>query len=167
MVVALAATVLVGWAALRTADESSADRRAPAFSLPGVRDPTATVALSDFLGRPIVVNFWASWCVPCRKEMPALQAVSERAGGRVAFVGIDHQDGRGGATRFLDQTGVAYPSGFDPGGQVAERYRVFGMPSTFFISADGRILGEHTGELTEDELVARMARHFGLDLSRT
>lgn len=164
-VVVLATAGGLGYVALR-GGAAEEPREAPPFSLPSVRDETETVALADFAGQPVVLNFWASWCVPCKKEMPALQRVSEATKGQVAFVGINHQDGRGGANELLDATGVGYPSGFDPGGRVAERYRLFGMPSTFFIDADGRILAEHTGELTEDDLIERLNDLFDVSPSR-
>jgi len=158
----LVATAVIAYLALRPGAEEQ--RQAPEFSMPSLRDETETIALADFRGEPLVLNFWASWCVPCRKELPALQKVSEATKGRVAFLGVNHQDGRRGAMRLLDETGVTYPSVFDPGGRIAGRYRLFGMPTTFFISADGRILGEHTGELTEDDLAERLDRFFDINL---
>ena len=156
-----AAVIAFGFVA-QSGDEEG--RRAPDFSMPSLQDEGGTITLADFRGQPVVLNFWASWCVPCRKEMPALQRVSEATEGQVAFLGVNHQDGRNGANRLLEETGVSYPSVFDPGGGLAERYRLFGMPSTFFISADGHILEEHTGELTEDDLVARIERLFNLEI---
>ena len=78
----------------------------------------------------MVVNFFASWCIPCRKEMPAFQAVSDRVGSKVAFLGIDHQDSREGGLDLVAQTGVRYPIGYDPDGSVATGYGLFGMPNT-------------------------------------
>lgn len=164
----LVAVAAVAWLALQSGQSGDgAERTAPDFSMPSLTDESETIHFADFRGKPVVLNFWASWCVPCRKEMPALQRVSEATEGRVAFLGVDHQDGRRGAIRLLEETGVTYPSVFDPRGQLAERYRLFGMPSTFFISADGRILSEHTGEMTEDDLIARIEEHFDLAVDRT
>ena len=96
-------------------------------------------------GKPVVVNFWASWCVPCRKEMPAFAAVHASLGDKVAFVGVNNKDLRDSAIKFMDQTGVRYPSGFDPQGDVAARY------------------GEsRTGELIGDELQRTIHRLFGV-----
>ncbi len=134
--------------------------RAPAFRLSEVRDESATVALEELRGRPVVLNFWASWCVPCRKEMPALQEASEEVQGRIAFVGINHQDSRGEARRFLEETGVRFPAGYDPEGRTALSYGLFGMPTTVFISADGRILDRHRGEISEGELKRKIERLF-------
>jgi len=134
---------------------------APDFSLPEVRGD-GQVVLGNLRGRPVVLNFFASWCVPCRKEMPAFQAVSARLGDRVAFVGVDHKDNREAGRQLLAETGVRYPTGYDPDGEVATRFALFGMPTTVFIGPDGRILDKHTGELTEDDLEASITRLFGI-----
>ena len=134
--------------------------RAPAFRLSDVRDESGSVSLEDFRGRPVVLNFWASWCVPCRKEMPALQEVSEEVQDRIAFVGINHQDNRGEAVAFLDDTGVDFPAGYDPEGATATAYGLYGMPTTIFISPDGRILERHRGEISESDLRRKIERLF-------
>jgi cytochrome c biogenesis protein CcmG/thiol:disulfide interchange protein DsbE len=108
----------------------------------------------------VVLNFWASWCVPCRKEMPALQEASEEVQGRVAFVGVNHQDSRGEALKFLEETGVRFPAAYDPEGRTATAYGLFGMPTTIFISPDGRILERHRGEISEAELKRKIERLF-------
>ena len=134
--------------------------RAPAFRLSDVRDESGSVALEDYRGRPVVLNFWASWCVPCRKEMPALQEVSDEVQDRVAFLGVNHQDSRGDALTFLDETGVRFPAGYDPQGATASAYGLYGMPTTVFISPDGRILERHRGEISESELRRQIERLF-------
>lgn len=139
---------------------SSADSAAPTFRIPDLRDEAATIDLRDLRGRPVVLNFWASWCVPCRKEMPAFQAVYRRTGDDVAFLGINNKDSRDDALDLLRTTGVRYPSGFDPKGQVAQAYGLYGMPTTVFISADGRILATRTGEMTESALSAAITELF-------
>jgi cytochrome c biogenesis protein CcmG/thiol:disulfide interchange protein DsbE len=152
--VALAA----GVSAVLVADTSrlSGDDRgvtAAAFRLPDIRSADRTVALADFRGRPVVLNFWSTSCGPCRKEMPALESVSARYRDRVAFVGVDHEDTQAGALRFLATTGVRYPVGFDPPGATAEAYRLRGLPTTVFIQGDGRVLLRHTGPLTRAQLL--------------
>jgi len=121
----------------------------------------AQVSLASLRGRPVVVNLWASWCVPCRKEMPALEAVYRQGRGRVAFIGVNHEDDRDAALKFVAKTGVTYPSGFDPRGKVATAYGLVGLPTTLCISADGRLLGRRTGAVTERELRATIVRFFG------
>ena len=134
--------------------------RAPSFALPRVGAPEETVSLADFAGRPVVVNFWASWCAPCRRERPALREISERRPD-VAFVGVNHQDGRSGALELQEETGIRYPSGYDPDGGTAKAYGLVGMPATVFVSADGRILERRMGELSAGELERTVARLFG------
>jgi cytochrome c biogenesis protein CcmG/thiol:disulfide interchange protein DsbE len=131
------------------------------FELENVRRDEPPVSLAAYRGRPVVLNFFASWCGPCRREMPGFEAVHDRIGGRVAFVGINHQDQRGGALDLLEETGVSYPSGFDPHGSVAAAYGLFGMPTTLFISPEGRVLERRTGEMSERELEATIRRLFG------
>ncbi|MBW3548953.1 MAG: TlpA family protein disulfide reductase, partial [Actinobacteria bacterium] len=94
-------------------------RQAPTFAVADLRDPDRTIELADYRGGPVVLNFWASWCVPCRREMPALQATHEELGDAVTFIGINHQDDRDAAMDLLAEVGVTYSSGFDPEGKVA------------------------------------------------
>jgi len=126
--------------------------RAADFELPDLRDPDATVALDDYTGTPIVLNFCASWCVPCRREMPTFQALHERLGDQVAFVGVNHQDSRDAALALLADTGVDYDAGYDPQGTVAADYGLFGMPTTVFIAANGDVVATRTGEIPAAEL---------------
>lgn len=125
---------------------------ASAFTLPDLADPAATVTLSEFRGRPVVVNFWASWCVPCRREMPRLAAAARRLDGRVSFVGVNYRDQRNDALAFVRQTAVPYRSGFDGDGAVGTSYGIYGLPTTVFIDARGRIVGRYLGEMKGDTL---------------
>lgn len=113
----------------------------------------STRSLSDLYGdRPLIVNFWASWCPPCVTEMPDIEQVHQQLGGQVDFLGINTQDGEEEARRLVGETGVTYPLAWDREGEIFETFGVFGMPSTFFISRDGRVVGRHTGLLTEETL---------------
>ncbi|CAN5484168.1 hypothetical protein BH20ACT2_BH20ACT2_03920 [soil metagenome] len=123
---------------------------APGFVLASLADDDVLISLADLSGTPAVVNFWASWCVPCRREMAALEAIHQEYAGRVNFVGVNHQDVRSDALDLVAEIGITYPSGYDPRGEVAVEYELFGMPTTVFSTARGRIAGRHTGELTED-----------------
>ena len=133
------------------------ERSAPGFELPGLADPDDVVSLAGADG-PVLLNIWASWCVPCRREMPVLQAGHEEYGDRVSFIGVNHQDQRDAALEFLEETGVTYRSGFDPRGSTARAYGAFGLPTTYFITASGRIVATKTGELTDAELSAELDR---------
>src|SRR5579864_8924632 len=103
----------------------------------------APITLAEFRGHPVVLNFWASWCPPCRAEMPALEAAyrTYRSQG-VVVIGIDGATDTWEASRmFLAARGVTYPVARDDRGRVAEAYRVAALPTTFFIRADGRVAG--------------------------
>ena len=157
MVVAVAFVAGVGSAGLPDAGvdlvtATDGGDPAPPFLLESLVDESSTISLADHAGTPVLVNFWASWCVPCRREMPALEAIHREFAGRVDFIGINHQDDRDDALALIAETGITYPSGYDPRGDVAVDYELFGMPTTVFIPADGRIAGRHTGELTETDL---------------
>ncbi|MCP4196897.1 MAG: TlpA family protein disulfide reductase, partial [Proteobacteria bacterium] len=117
------------------------------------------VALSDVLGqgKPVVLNFWAALCPPCRLEMPDLQAVHEQYGDDVTLFGLDigpfmnlgsREDGKA----LIQELGVTYPAGTTFDNQVARDYRIIGMPSTLFITPNGEILRTWTGLLTEEKL---------------
>lgn len=133
------------------------ERPAPGFELPGLADPDDVVSLAGADG-PVMMNIWASWCVPCRREMPLLQKANEEYGDRVTFIGVNHQDQRDAALEFLRETGVTYRSGFDPQGSTARDYGAFGLPTTYFITASGRIVATKTGEMTDGELSAELDR---------
>lgn len=136
------------------------DGPAPGFELKNLRPGAPPVSLAAAGGRPVVLNVWASWCTPCRREMPALAAAHGTFGDRVAFIGINHQDTRDHAIALLDGTGVAYPSGYDPEGSVALDYGLFGMPTTISISADRELLERRTGEMTDAEIASTIRRLF-------
>lgn len=135
---------------------------APAFTArpyPG----QAPIALARYRGHPIVLNFWASWCPPCRAELPALEAAYQKYRARgVVVIGIDGAaDTWAGSRAFLDARGVTYPVGRDEAGQIAEAYHVDGLPTTFFIAPDGRvasvaITGGFTGKDGEKELTKQI-----------
>lgn len=120
---------------------------APTFALPALAQPSLTVTPADIAGRPAVVNFWASWCTPCRREMPAMQSVASELGPGVAFLGIDEQDLRGDGLAFLHRTRVAYPVASDTNGASAKDFGVRGLPTTIFVDSRGRIVGRYGGPL--------------------
>jgi peroxiredoxin len=111
-----------------------------------------SMRLADLRGTPIVVNFFAEWCAPCRKEMPDFEQVHQELGDEVAFVGIDVRDSVASAERVVKETGVTYTVGRDPSGEISQQFNVVNMPSTFVLSADGEILAVHPGALDADGL---------------
>jgi len=118
--------------------------------------------LDALRGRVVVVNFWASWCLPCREEMPALEQVSRdyaEAGKPVTVIGVDASDVRSEAAKFLDEVGVTYPTVYDQQGLrggVAASWTVTGLPQTWFVARDGSRAGRIAGRLTVDDLRSRV-----------
>ncbi len=123
----------------------------------------APATLADYRGRPLVLNFWASWCPSCVAEMSAaFRPAQEKLGEAVAFLGMNIQDDRAAAERLVEQTGVLFDLAEDPHGDLYRDLGGLGMPFTVFISSDGSILERHNGPLTEGQLVARIAELFGV-----
>ena len=112
---------------------------------------------AELKGTPVVVNFFASWCQPCRDEMPDFAAVHDEVGADVRFVGVNVTDGEAEARRLLEETGVDYTVARDPSGSLSEAFGVVNMPSTFLLDAEGRIASSHPGALTADELRSEIA----------
>jgi cytochrome c biogenesis protein CcmG/thiol:disulfide interchange protein DsbE len=118
--------------------------------------------LDGLRGRVVVVNFWASWCVPCRQEMPALEQVSRgyaEAGKPVTVIGVDASDVRGEAAKFLTRVGVTYPTVYDQQGLrggVAASWSVTALPQTWFVARDGSRAGRIAGRLQVDDLRSRV-----------
>jgi cytochrome c biogenesis protein CcmG/thiol:disulfide interchange protein DsbE len=106
----------------------------------------ATVRLSQLRGKPVVLNFWASWCAPCRQEAPTLKQAFEARRGRVAFLGVDFQDSPQAARAFEQEVGFPYPVGPAVGG-VPAGYAVDAPPDTFFIDSRGVVTAEFVGPL--------------------
>ena len=112
-------------------------------------------------GKPVVLNFWAGLCPPCRAEMPAFQRVADEYAGKVIFVGVDvgpyiglgSQDD---ARRLLDELGIQYPAAYAADASPLQLYAVLGMPTTLFLTADGRLVHKQSGLLLETQLRARV-----------
>jgi cytochrome c biogenesis protein CcmG/thiol:disulfide interchange protein DsbE len=127
-------------------------QEAPPMDLPDVRPDRPRVVLAELRGKAAVVNFWATWCTPCRREMPLLADAHRRLGDRMAIVGVDVKDNRDEAIRFLGELGVDYPSAYDPEASAAASFDIVGLPVTVLVGADGRVLDRITGELTARRL---------------
>ncbi len=134
---------------------------APLFTVPTLDG--GSFSLEDHLandGRPVFLNLWASWCLPCRQEMPALEAAAARHPG-VRFVGVAVRDRVDSAAAFAAEVGVTYTLGVDVDGIVDQEYPILGMPATFIISPEGVVLKRVYGQLLESQIDADLATFFG------
>jgi peroxiredoxin len=124
---------------------------APDFSLTTLDAQTSS--LGDLRGQAVLINFWATWCPPCRAELPALQAAHERYGDRVAFLGVDVKESSDSVADFVPQFGLTFPILLDSDGAVSDRlYQVRGIPTTLFLFPDGKVSARHAGPLTEADI---------------
>ena len=155
--VALIAILFVGLGTDPQAIESPlVGRGAPAFALRdlGSGEP---LSLEQFRGRPVVLNFWATWCGPCYEEHPLLVSAA-RALPQVQFVGVVFQDTEERIRQFLAERGSAYPTLIDDAGKTAIAYGVGGVPETFFLDGTGRIVAKYSGPLTPAVLESHLAK---------
>jgi cytochrome c biogenesis protein CcmG/thiol:disulfide interchange protein DsbE len=166
---------LLAWATLAAGKGSSLVAQiaageapsAPAFELEVIWPRTETwppellaatadgkLSLAELRGRPVVLNFWASWCIPCRDEAPILNASANAHRGEVVFVGIDVQDLRSDALSFLREFDVVYVSVRDDANETYRAYGLTGVPETYYVSADGRIIAHSPGAISRTSLEA-------------
>jgi cytochrome c biogenesis protein CcmG/thiol:disulfide interchange protein DsbE len=117
--------------------------------------------LASLKGTPVVINFWATWCVPCYQEHGVLTEGAQRLQPGVRFVGVVYDDEESKALQFLQQYGSAYPSLMDQLGKTAISYGVYGVPETFFLDANGTIVSKHEGPLTAASLAENIAKASG------
>lgn len=111
------------------------------------------VSLLDLRGRVVVLNFWASWCTPCREEAPALEQIwREYQAAEVSVVGVNIKDARANALAFIDEFEISYPNGPDSYGRISGSYRVYRVPETFVINTDGEIATRFVGPVVEQQL---------------
>jgi thiol-disulfide isomerase/thioredoxin len=126
---------------------------APDFSL--VLEDGRSLRLSDLQGKPVVINFWATWCGPCRMEMPELVKAAQDED--VIVLAVDVQEARGPVEEFAAEFGMTMPVVLDGEGKLRNLYRVPGLPTTYFVDKDGAIVSLVVGPLTPQVLAARLA----------
>ena len=114
------------------------------------------VKLSDYFGLPIVVNFWATWCGPCKREMPAFENMYEKYGEEVVFLMVNltdgYQDTVKKASDFVEQNGYTFPILFDVGGDASNTYGLYSIPRSLFIDSHGELFHSHTGTMSESQI---------------
>jgi peroxiredoxin len=141
-----------------------AGNAAPDFTLPQLNGEPLT--LSDFRGKPAIVNFWASWCPPCQKELPALQNAYTVYGDKIGFVAVDVKEDAGTVTTFIENMNLSFPIVLDSNGDISNvLYEVRGIPTTIFVDANGVVTARHVGPLDEatiDEYLAPLLEQTGL-----
>jgi DsbE subfamily thiol:disulfide oxidoreductase len=133
----------------------------PQLTLDCLTGPGA-VEMSHLHGKPEIINVWASWCAPCREEMPMLERAHDRLGGRVQFLGVDVKDSRSAALAFLARHGVGYAQVFDGDGDFPLRLRLQGVPNTLFVDASGTVVDRVIGRLDDSSLAEGISR-LGVD----
>mgnify|MGYP003937102233 FL=1 len=138
MVVAIV-LVLLAWAVQTKSAPPLASGVAPDFKLQTFDGQNIT--LSELRGKPVILNFWASWCIPCRTEAPILErAWKEYRERGVIILGVDYVDTELAAEKFIQEYGMTYPNGPDLGTRVSQKYRITGVPETYFITREGKML---------------------------
>lgn len=141
---------------------------APAFALPRL-DNGSVLSLASLLGKAVVINFWASWCPPCKTEAPALQRLYERFRRQgLVVLGVDQEDFRGDARRFARRYGFTFPIVHDRDKTMVGRFGVTGYPETYFIDRSGRIVGDRiTGPVDSSRNRRLLAEGVALALGRS
>jgi cytochrome c biogenesis protein CcmG/thiol:disulfide interchange protein DsbE len=132
--------------------ESLVGHPGPAFDLAALANPAGHVSLASYAGEPVIVNFFASWCGPCRTETPLLARYYSSEHGTVHVIGVDANDSRTAALAFTRKYGVSYPVGSDPAVTAASAYGVAGLPQTFFLNAQHKIVDHVYGVVTAGSL---------------
>lgn len=128
---------------------------APDFSLQTFDGQT--IRLSDYRGKVVMVNIWASWCLPCREEAPVLQAAYEEwADDGLVIIGVNWVDTEDKAREFIEEFGLTYPNGPDLEQRIARAFRMKGIPETYFIDRQGSAVYAHVGPLTPQMLEERL-----------
>jgi cytochrome c biogenesis protein CcmG/thiol:disulfide interchange protein DsbE len=143
---------LLGYALIdQPAEPPQTGSPVPDFHLTSLDGDAMT--MSTHQGEAVVLNFFASWCAPCRQEATALEQTWRQYQGQgVQFVGIAYKDAASKAQAFLDEFGVTYPTAVDPGNRTARAYGVTGVPETFVVDQQGRLVHHFVGPVTQEEL---------------
>ena len=157
----LLALLTYGFLSSRRGGRPQRGELVPGFSLALLDGSELTLA--DLRGQIVVLNFWASWCSPCRREAPALQRVWETYKDQgVVFVGVTYRDAKGASLAFIKEYGITYPNGVDERGRISGDYGVTAVPETYVIDREGRLAWFQIGEAQAEALADVLARQLEL-----
>ncbi|HYI46599.1 MAG TPA: TlpA disulfide reductase family protein [Actinomycetota bacterium] len=151
IVPAIAFVVLLGVAVINQEDPPKPGDRAPDFTAPLLGE-TGSLSLEELEGKPVVLNFWASWCAPCEDEAPMFKRANEKYGDEISFVGIDIRDARSDALAFVEDYELDYLHVRDEDLKIYDDYGLTGQPETFFLDENGVIVQHVNGPVFEDSL---------------
>lgn len=142
---------LLGWGLMQVNSGQVDSGLAPDFTLTSFEGETIT--LSELRGQPVIVNFWASWCPPCREEAPYLEASWRKYKDQgVVFIGVDYADTESKALAYIEEFDITYFNGPDIGTRISQAYRMDGVPETYFVAKNGELRGVHIGPLQPPQL---------------
>ena len=130
--------------------------QAPAFTLARL-EGGGSMSLAQLRGHPVVLNFWASWCLPCKSEAPALERAWQRYRGRIDFIGIDDEDFASEARTFVSAHGLTFPILSDGPGDVTGSYGISQLPETYVVDASGKIVAHFAGPIDSSEFASQFA----------
>lgn len=154
-VAVLGAGVIIGITASSQATTATKPKAARAFALAELGQPGHPISLAGLAGHPVIINFFASWCGPCKRETPLLASFYRSHHGKVLVIGIDSNDEQGPALKFVKAQGVQYPVAFDPfPAKTAVGYGVLALPQSFFLNSRHLIVKHVVGALTARELTS-------------
>ncbi len=147
---AVAFIALLAYGVVKAPTAPQIGERAPAFSAPLLAGG-GTASLQDYEGKPLVINFWASWCEPCKAEAPLLEEAHDAYEGQISFLGVDVRDARSDARAFVAEYGVGYPSVRDETRSIYRAYGLTGQPETFLVDSEGIVIDHVAGPLLRRE----------------
>ncbi len=130
--------------------------RAPDFELIALSGKT--IALDDLRGHPVLINFWATWCGPCRLEMPAFQERYGKYEGDLRVIAVNFDEAQEDVQIFVDELGLTFDILLDPGAEVQQLYQIRGYPTSFFVDVDGIIQAQHIGLIVDSQLDENLAK---------
>jgi cytochrome c biogenesis protein CcmG/thiol:disulfide interchange protein DsbE len=162
--------LIVGWGVIAATRGGAGNvgplvgQPAPNFALADLHGNP--VRLEDLRGRPVILNFWGSWCASCVEEFPILRVVSEGSGQAPVVLGIVVRDTSTSASAFMARMDATWPVAMDPGEQVARAYGVYGAPASFFIDANGVVRGRQQGQLSMADVARQLTATYAAGGSR-